>query len=216
MTARGTADLRWTSRPAHAEAVVLVLHGGAETSDHEVRWRDLAVLRLLPFARAARRAGGSRLAVARLRFAVKGWNGTDARPLHDARWALQQVRAAYPGLPVGVVGHSMGGRVALQVAGDDDIRAVVALAPWVHQHDAPRGRPGTAVLVLHGADDRITSPRASEEFVQRLRAQGVDATFEEDPGEGHALIRHARAHHRRAATWLRDRLLPGPEPARTS
>lgn len=209
-------DLRWTASPRRAEAVVLVLHGGAERSTSTVHWYDPPVLRLWPFAAAIARRGRGRIAVVRLRFARRGWND-DAAPLHDARWALQRVRAAFPGLPIGVIGHSMGGRVALQLAGDPGVVAVVGLAPWVTAADRPRGGPGTALLVIHGVDDRITSPAASAAMAARMRAQGVDATYEADPGEGHALMRHPRRHHARATEWLRQTLLAAASaPDRTS
>ena len=41
------------------------------------------------------------------------------------------VRMAYPGVPIALVGHSMGGRVALHLAGEADVVVVAALAPWI-------------------------------------------------------------------------------------
>ena len=112
------------------------------------------VARLVPFARALKKVPGP-LAVARLRFRVRGWNG-DAMPVEDARWALAQVRAAYPGVPIALVGHSMGGRVALHVGDDPDVRLVVGLAPWVEPGD-PRPGAGTRTVLLHGDRDVICS-----------------------------------------------------------
>lgn len=209
-------DLRWTTRPAGAEAVVLVLHGGADQSRRENEWWHLPVLRLLPVANAVARAGRGRVAVARLRFAIRGWNGPEASPLPDARWALEQIRAAYPGLPIGIVGHSMGGRVALHVAADPDVRAIVGLGSWVERDDVAHGGPGLSALLIHGDRDRITAPRGSARMARDLARLGVDASYEEIAGEGHAFLRHPLRLHRRVAGWLSGRLLAaddGPEPS---
>ena len=97
------ASLVWDAQPAGATAVALVMHGGAVEGLEPNRTWSHNVARLVPFARALRRVPGP-LAVARLRFRVRGWNG-DAMPVEDARWALAQVRAAYPGVPIALVGH---------------------------------------------------------------------------------------------------------------
>ena len=112
----GGAELRGHI-PDEPAGVVLVLHGGADTGHRPVTWAGLAVLRMLPFAVALRHRAGSRLAVVRLKYRVKGWNGIEQDPVHDARWALERIRRILPGAPVALVGHSMGGRVALQLAG---------------------------------------------------------------------------------------------------
>ena len=209
--------LRWTRRPIDAEAVVLVLHGGAERSESANAWWHLHVLRLLPFANAVARAGRGRVAVARLRFAIRGWNGIAESPVADVRWALEQVRSAYPGRPIGVMGHSMGGRAALRVAGDPDVRAVVGLAAGVERTDVARGEPGRFALMLHGDRDRMTSPRGSRLMVREMARLGVDTEYEEIAGENHAFLRHPGLAHRRAARWMVARLLgPGDGPGHSS
>jgi alpha-beta hydrolase superfamily lysophospholipase len=102
------------------EAVVLVLHGGRETSLAPVRARQLAVLRMLPFATRIFRSGSGRVAVARLRNVTRGWNATGGQepaPVRDAEWALGRLTERFPGLPIGLVGHSMGGRTAMRIGG---------------------------------------------------------------------------------------------------
>jgi alpha-beta hydrolase superfamily lysophospholipase len=206
--------LSWTARPDGARAVVLVLHGGAEKSHHVNKWRNVHVLRLRPFAHAIARAGQGRIAVARLLFTEKGWNGDGAQPIAEARQALMMLRAAYPGVPIGVVGHSMGGRVALAIAGDEGVTAMVGLAPWVEKPDVARGGPGLRVLILHGTHDHITNPRGSQRMVTDLQGLGADAAYEPLKGENHALLRHPRQVTDRTARWLADALLaPQAEPA---
>ena len=130
------------------------MHGGAVEGHEPNRAWSHNVARLVPFARALRKVPGP-LAVARLRFRVRGWNG-EAMPVEDARWALAQVRAAYPGVPIALVGHSMGGRVAMFVGDEPDVRLVVGLAPWVEPGD-PRPGAGAAHRPLHGDRDVICS-----------------------------------------------------------
>ncbi|BAS08159.1 hypothetical protein AHiyo4_15810 [Arthrobacter sp. Hiyo4] len=67
--------------------------------------RQLSPLRMVTFARHLHRAGKDHgLAVWSLRNSVRGWNGPDRSALQDARWALQQIRAQHPGVPVYLVG----------------------------------------------------------------------------------------------------------------
>lgn len=210
-------SLRWTARPDRAEAVVLVLHGGAEHGTRPNHWRGLPVQRLRPFANQIARSGHGRLAVARLLFSVNGWNGDGSQPIAEARRALMTIRAAYPGLPIGVVGHSMGGRVALAIAGDEGVTALVGLAPWVEKADVAHGGPGLTALLLHGTHDHITNPRGSERMVALLQARGAQAAYESRPGENHALMRHPIALQRRVGQWLAATMLsPAGDRARTS
>lgn len=182
--------LSWDARPAGATVVALVLHGGAVDGFEANRPWSHNVARLVPFARALKRVPGP-MAVARLRFRVRGWN-EDAMPVEDARWALDQVRTAYPGVPVALVGHSMGGRVALFVGDDPAVRLVVGLAPWVEPGDPTPG-DGTRTVLLHGDRDVICSLARTREAVERMQAEGVDAS----------LVRIARADH---AMLVRSRL----------
>jgi len=191
--------------PDSVRAVALVLHGGRERSMEPVRGNQLAVLRMVPFAR--RLAADGRLAVLRLRFGVRGWNGTTMSPVADASWALAQLAERYPGRPIGLVGHSMGGRTALRAAGHRQVRSVVGLAPWL-----PAGEPigqlaGRRVLLAHGDQDRMTSAAATGRFAEQLRAAGVTASFVTVRGDGHAMLRRARLWHDLAAGFLTGTLL---------
>ena len=113
----------YSSRPV--EAVVLVLHGGKEHSFEPTGVLQLSVLRMIPFVWAVHRAGRGRVAVARLRYAVRGWNPEQEppSPVADARWALAELRQRFGEVPIGVIGHSMGGRTALRVAADAQVHS---------------------------------------------------------------------------------------------
>jgi predicted esterase len=193
-------ELRWTTRPSSPAAVVLVLHGGTDKSHLPTQWVNLAVLRMVPIAWAVARAGHGSFAVVRLKFAVRGWNGAEASPVADARWALDQISLAYPDVPIALVGHSMGGRVALAVAADPRIVDVVGLAPWVVGSEGVGAHDGQKTLLVHGLSDRMTSAAASRRVVEKLQARGLVASFVGLESADHAMLR-------RAGTW--DSLVGG-------
>ncbi|GAB3492307.1 alpha/beta hydrolase [Amycolatopsis cihanbeyliensis] len=178
-----------------ARAVVLVLHGGAEWGDTAVRpWR-LAFLRMVPFAMALHRAGGPHgVHVALLRNRVRGWNEPRLDPVLDARWALERIRAEHPGLPVLLVGHSMGGRAALRVADDPAVTGVCALAPWTPKDEPVGPVDGRTVVLAHGTLDRVTSPTHSHAYGSRAAARAARLARFEVSAEGHAMLR-------RPAVW---------------
>lgn len=177
-------------------AVVLMLYGGkAESQELSQPWH-LSAVRLRPFARQiSRRTRRDGVAVWTLRYRVRGWNGAEASPVADARWALAEIRARHGDVPVVLVGHSMGGRTALRVADDPAVVGIVALAPWLPAGE-PRVRLGhRRLLVLHGTQDRWTDPKASQAYVEAARAEGVAATWR-PLTDGHFLLRHR-------GTWKR-------------
>ncbi|MDN5767865.1 MAG: lysophospholipase [Humibacillus sp.] len=188
------ASLAWDARPARAGVVVLVLHGGAVEGRQPNRVLSHNVIRMLPFARALAKGPGP-IAVARLRMRFRGWNGDEASPLVDARWALEQIRAVYPGAPIALVGHSMGGRVALHLGAEPDVQLVLGLSPWIEKGD-PRPGPDCQTVLIHGDRDIICPLWGSRRAVEELVAQGREA----------ALIRVARSDHAmllRAHLWTK-------------
>ncbi len=198
--------------PQHPEGVVLVLHGGAQASRAPVAWWRMAVLRMAPFASTIVRRAGDDLAVLRLKNRVRGWNGSRQDPVHDARWALDRIRRTLPGLPVVVVGHSMGGRVALQLSGEADVVGVAALAPWV-ESDVRQPPPGVAVLLVHGSRDRITDPRRTDVLARRYTSSGVDLRYVKVEGGTHSMLKDAALWHDTVADFVTDVLV---DPDRTS
>lgn len=171
-----------------------MLHGGSGSSHLPTQWVNLAVVRMLPIAWGVARAGHGSFAVVRLKFRMRGWNGAEASPVADARWALDQIAETYPDVPIAVVGHSMGGRTALAVADDPRIVDVVGLAPWVVGGDGVRTHDGQKTLLIHGLGDRMTSAAASRQVVEALQARGLVASFVGLRSADHAMLR-------RATTW---------------
>jgi len=196
-------------RPALAEtaAVALVLPGGRENSLAPTQPRHLSGVRMIPFARALHRQGAALgLAVWSVRYRVRGWNGEEMSPVPDVRWALDQVRDQHGPVPVVLVGHSMGGRTAVRVAGDASVAGVVALAPWLPKTDPVEQLSGRRLLIAHGTLDRVTSPRASQRFVVRARDVTPDVAFVAVRGETHAMLLRAPFWHGLAAAYALDTL----------
>lgn len=208
-------------RPARGEtrAVVLVFYGGKAQSRVPSRPWHLGAVRVVPIAQAiARRGARQGIATWLLRYRMRGWNGDEASPMADARWALEEIEQLHGTVPVVLVGHSMGGRVALCVAGHPQVIGVVALAPWVTDADPIEQLDGRRVLVVHGTADRWTSPADSLRFCERLLARGVDVHRYELPHLGHFMLRRFRVWHRLVVSttlgWLTNTSpTEPPEPA---
>lgn len=191
------------AEPAGARAAALILHGGRSTSTSRVRANQLAVLRMKPFATSLTRAGdGHGLAVARLRYRFRGWNGAERSPVPDVHWALDQLAERFPGVPVALVGHSMGGRAAMYSAGHESVRSIVGLAPWIEPGDPVRQLAGRRVLIAHGDGDRMTSPTASAAYAQEAARVATSVSYVSVGGERHAMLRRARLWHALATGYV--------------
>jgi pimeloyl-ACP methyl ester carboxylesterase len=202
------------SEPRRAEAVVLVLHGGASRRDNpRVSPTQLSVLRMIPIAKRVAKADRRRLAVYRLLNSTRGWDTTDT-PVDDVHWAIDQLREGFGSeLPVGLVGHSLGGRAAILAADRPEVRSVVALNPWVYPADGRVDLTGRRVLIAHGTDDRIASP-ANSAAAAELLARTADVSYVRVEGGKHAMLGRHRDFDRlaadfAAATLLEDRMPRG-------
>ncbi|MGQ0625762.1 MAG: alpha/beta hydrolase family protein [Sporichthyaceae bacterium] len=197
-------------------AVALVLYGGRADSYERSRARHLSAVRMVPFARAiASRSGCDGVAVATLRYRVRGWNAAEASPVADARWALAEIADRFGAVPIVLVGHSMGGRTALRVADHPRVVAVVGLAPWIPDGE-PRVQLGARrLLVVHGTADRWTDPRTSRAYVERAAAEGTPAQFVPLAGHGHFMLRRRARWRRYVTDFVVDVLAPylGPRAA---
>lgn len=195
------------SEPRHAEGVALVLHGGASRGDNPmVSPTQLSVLRMIPIARRLAKADPRRLAVYRLLNSTRGWD-THHTPVDDVHWAIEQLRDGFgSGLPVGLVGHSLGGRAAILGSDRPEVRSVVALNPWVYPADGAVDLTGRRVLIVHGTDDRIASPANAAAAAQRLE-RSADVAFVRVEGAKHAMLRRGREFERLAADFSAATLL---------
>ena len=179
--------------PGTPSGLVLVLHGGKQHSRQVVdgrsaSWRRCQALQHA-IAPALREAG---VATWLLRYRHRGWNGGTG-PLDDAHWALAEARRAYGDVPVALLGHSMGARIAVHVAADPAVVGVVGLAPWLPADESVDGLAGRHLVAAHGRRDRITSFRATAAYVERARAVAASATLQDMGAVGHYLLRHVGA-----------------------
>lgn len=189
--------------PQPTRAVALVLHGGRSQGTGPVRAGQLAVLRMKPFASSLVRAGAPHgLAVARLRYRVRGWNGANRSPLADVHWALDQLAQRFPDAPVALVGHSMGGRAAMYTADYPTVRTVVGLAPWMEPGDPFAALAGRRVLVLHGDADRMTSAAGSASYLREAATVAESVSYVSVHGERHAMLRRAKLWHELATGFV--------------
>ncbi|MFI8774502.1 alpha/beta hydrolase [Gordonia sp. NPDC062954] len=179
-----------TSGSDRTELVVLVLPGGTDRSYRPFSPRQPSALRMYPFTWSIRARFRNRVRVHQVRYRFYGWNGAQNCPVHDARKALDDLTREHPGVPVVLVGHSMGGRVGAHLAADSRVVGLLALAPWWQHADWRHIRDGVRVVAVHGTDDTRTFARRTERGVHELDERGVDATFVPVPDGKHAMLDH--------------------------
>lgn len=206
--------------PGHPPIVTLLLHGGLEKPDPRrvPAWWPPA-LRMIALGPALRRAGlpGSAAGpvITRLRYRAQGWNADGAEPVADARWALGRLRHHYPGSPVVLVGHSMGGRVGAALLADPAVIGLVGLAPWLPPGEPVPDLTDRRVVLIHGTGDRQIPPAQTREWAARSTA-GTPADPDrkvtidgpvavvEIRGAGHSMLGRWQQWHRCAARALEE------------
>jgi alpha-beta hydrolase superfamily lysophospholipase len=194
-----------TIRPAHGvtKAVVLVLHGGRANSYEPVRARHLSPSRMIPFAKLLHREGSRYgLSVWSLRNRVRGWNGAERSPVQDARWALEKIREEHSSVPVYLVGHSMGGSVAIAVADDPLVKAIVSLAPWTDADSPTEPVRDRKVLIIHGDKDKWTSAPSSQHFAERAVGLAQEVFYVRLRGAGHFMFDKVAIWHQLTAAFV--------------
>ena len=127
-----------------------------------------------------------------LRYAARGWNGGADR-IADARWALDEVRSAHGDVPVILLGHSMGARVAVHVADDPSVVGVVGLAPWWQGTDPVHTLVGRSLVAAHGRRDRLTSFAQTQQLVARAQSVAAQAALVDMGPLGHYMLKGAGA-----------------------
>lgn len=195
------AELRMTG-PAQASLGVVCVNGG-QGGEVEGTWSaslEWLVRELAPRFPA--------LTFGEVRYRIKSWRRLDWCA-EDALAAIEAVNAPRTLL----VGFSMGGAVAAQVAGHDGVAAVLGLAPWFPDRLSVAPLRGRRLRVLHGSLDRWlpgipgVSPESSRRGFDRALAAGAEGEYTLIPGALHGIA--LRAHWGvpvplpRARTWAR-------------
>jgi fermentation-respiration switch protein FrsA (DUF1100 family) len=171
--ADGVRILAWTVTPKPGKPVVLYFHGNGGSLAHRVsRFRKLI-------------DDGTGLVA----LSYRGYGGSDGSPteeglIADARAAYDFARATYPDASLVVWGESLGTGVAVALAREKDVAAVILEAPFTSaadvafsaypfvpvsllmkdqfRSDARIGDVKAPVLVMHGARDRVVPFRLGE------------------------------------------------------
>ncbi|GAA3695603.1 alpha/beta hydrolase [Gordonia hankookensis] len=203
-------------RRSSPELAVLVLPGGTDSSYRPFSPRQASALRMYPFTWSIRARFGRSVRVRQVRYRVYGWNGRQDSPMPYARAALDDLERTHPGVPVVLIGHSMGGRVGAQLAADRRVVGLLALAPWWQYADWRFIHDGVRVVAIHGTADQRTYPRRTEKGVHELQARGVDATFVPVPDGDHAMLDHIRLWQGAALDFVGAALSRGRLPAPSS
>ena len=180
-------EARWTNR-AGPRAVVCM--NGGTAAEHPGTWS--ASLEWLVGRLARRRP---ELGFLEVRYRVKSWRRLELC-IEDAGAAIAAARES--GVEeVALVGFSMGGAVAVHVASDPAVRAVIALAPWLYPELDLSPLDGRRFAVVHGSLDRGlpgvpgVRPELSLRGYERARALGVDAVRTVIPGALHPIALRA-------------------------
>ncbi len=184
--------------PAEPRAVLLLLHGGQQHNVEPVKNRHASWWRMAALARSLRRfATEHDFALSLLQYGQRGWNDlTDPSPVRDARAAIGELAERHPGVPIVLIGHSMGGRTACRAADEPSVIGVVGLAPWLPANEPNAGIAGRHLRVIHGTADKWTSAALSRAYVERSQNLAASATWTSLPGAGHFMFRHSSAWRR--------------------
>ncbi|HEV2798745.1 MAG TPA: alpha/beta fold hydrolase [Nocardioides sp.] len=190
--------------PGRPRAMVLVLHGGKPRSSQVVDGRSASWRRAAWLTREiAQQAHDAGVGVWLVRYRRRGWNG-GADAVADARWALDRLRQVHGDVPVVLLGHSMGARVAVHAADDPSVVGVVGLAPWWSAEDPVAGLAGRALRAAHGRRDRITSFRETARYVERAGAVADSVALEDMGALGHYMLTGSRRWHDVALRAVRE------------
>lgn len=127
------------------------------------------------------------LALYQLRYRVKSWNRLDMC-MADARAAIDGAGAEPGGdgaqpRPTALLGYSMGGAVAIAVAGHPAVSTVVGLAPWIPDRLDLSGLDGRRFAAIQGSWDAYlpgipgVSAASSRRGFERIRRRGVQGDY---------------------------------------
>ncbi len=173
--ADGTNVIAWLVPPKGKSPVVLYLHGNGGSIAHRVaRYRRLIDDGTGLVALSYRGYGGSE------------GNPTEAGLIADARAAYDFARSRYPDAKVVLWGESLGTGVAVALAAEKDVAAVILESPFTSAADVAFsaypfvpvnllmkdqfrsddriGKVKAPVLVMHGARDRVVPYRLGEQL----------------------------------------------------
>jgi pimeloyl-ACP methyl ester carboxylesterase len=186
---RSGAEARWTNEPGRL--AVVCVNGGRErelpgTWSASVEW---LVRRLAPVFPS--------LGFLEVRYRLKTWLRLELC-IEDADAAIDAAREA-GAENVALLGYSMGGAVAVHVAGSPLVRSVIGLAPWLYPQLDLSPLDGRRLAIVHGSLDRSlpgmpgVKPALSLRGFERAQELGVDAVRTVIPLAPHAIALRRRS-----------------------
>jgi fermentation-respiration switch protein FrsA (DUF1100 family) len=173
--ADGVRILAWTVPPKTGKPVIVYLHGNGGSLAHRVHRFGKLI------------DDGTGLVA----LSYRGYGGSEGRPtedglIADGRAAYDFARTTYPDAMIVLWGESLGTGVAVAIAGENDVAAVILEAPFTSaadvafsaypflpvswlmkdqfRSDARIGRVKAPVLVMHGERDRVVPFRLGQQL----------------------------------------------------
>lgn len=175
-------------------ALVILVHGGLVRSKLPVSDSNLSIgwaLMRTYQDRLSTHFAARDVEVWALLHRYAGWNSdSHPSPVPDLEWALDEARRLRPGVPVVLVGHSMGARTCLRVAEDPSIAGLVALCPWYPADEVvpPMGMP---LRVAFAEWDWDCPYPSMKEFLEKARGT-VDLHVHNMGKDTHYMFRSKR------------------------
>lgn len=172
-TADGVRVFAWTVPPKPGRPVIVYFHGNGGSLAH----------RVLRFRRLVDDGTGL------VALSYRGYGGSQGSPtedglIADGRAALDFARATYPDAKILLWGESLGTGVAVAIAAETDVAAVILEAPFTSaadvafsaypfipvsllmkdqfRSDGRIGKVRAPLLIMHGARDRVVPYRLGE------------------------------------------------------
>lgn len=179
-----------TARLTGAGARAVVCVNGGSSAERPGTWS--ATLEWLVRALAPR---FPELLFVEVRYRVRSWQRL-AACMEDCRAAVD-LAAARGAERVLLLGFSMGGAVAIGVAGHAAVERVLGLAPWIPDRIDGSTLEGKRLDVIHGRLDAWlpglpgVSWRHTLQGVERIRARGTPVSFTLVPGAVHGMALRA-------------------------
>lgn len=190
----GAARLRRVIEVERPRALVILVHGGLVRSKLPVSDSNLSVgwaLMRTYQDRLSSHFAAREVEIWALLHRYAGWNSdSHPSPVPDLEWALDEARRLHPGVPVVLVGHSMGARTSLRVAEDPSIIGLVALCPW-YPEDEVVPPPGVPLRVAFAEWDWDCPYPSMRSFLHRAR-ETVDVRIQNMGKDTHYMFRSKR------------------------
>lgn len=128
------------------------------------------------------------LALWAVRFRYLNWQTDPDSPgrtqVDDLRHALDLANEVHNGLPVVLVGHSMGARVALRSSDRESVAGVIGLAPWWPDDESAELVRGKRLAAAFNPKDLDVQRPEIERFADRARAVGAHVELQSVGGSG--------------------------------